>query len=228
VCEHTFVVSVNDKGNIAELEIAAAAVRLGISVFKPLSEHARSDLVLEIGGRLFRVQCKWGRLSRDESALIVRTAGSRCSPNGYVFSPYTEDDVALFGVYSGELDRSFLLPVSIVSGKHGLHLRLKAPRNGQRACINLADNFEFNGAVAQLGERRAGSAKVRGSSPLSSTSSSEPPVTLGADPFRDRFGYWMDRAAAGEEVLITRRGKPLVRPAPAGPSDATGWNRQWR
>jgi hypothetical protein len=31
----------NDKGPIAELEIAAAAVRLGVTVFKPLTEHAR-------------------------------------------------------------------------------------------------------------------------------------------------------------------------------------------
>jgi len=43
------------------------------------------------------------------------------------------------------------------------------------------------------------------------------PITVGANPFRDRFGYWMERAADGEEVLITRRGKPLVRLGPAGP-----------
>jgi hypothetical protein len=43
-----FVLMPNDKGPIAELEIAAAAVRLGVSVFKPLSEHLRADLVFEI------------------------------------------------------------------------------------------------------------------------------------------------------------------------------------
>src|SRR3954453_735577 len=50
-----------------------------------------------------------------------------------------------------------------------VHLRVDEPRNGQRAAIKWAANYEFPGAVAQLGERRAGSAKVRGSSPLSST-----------------------------------------------------------
>ncbi|MBV9917859.1 MAG: hypothetical protein JO153_15245 [Solirubrobacterales bacterium] len=49
----------NVKGNVAELEIAAAAVRLGIPVLKPLSEHGRCDLALEIAGKLWRVQCKW-------------------------------------------------------------------------------------------------------------------------------------------------------------------------
>jgi prevent-host-death family protein len=34
---------------------------------------------------------------------------------------------------------------------------------------------------------------------------------LGAHEFRNHFGYWMERAAAGEEVRVSRHGKPLVR-----------------
>ena len=34
--------------------------------------------------------------------------------------------------------------------------------------------------------------------------------------FRNRFGYWMERAAAGDEILITRRGRRF---APLGPAD---------
>jgi hypothetical protein len=97
-------------------------------------------------------------------------------------------------------------------------MRLTPPRNNQRACINLAEDYEFAGAVAQLGEHRAGSAKVRGSSPLSSTSSSssEPtPISVGSNPFRDQLGYWMDVVAAGQEVIVTRHGKPRLRLSPA-------------
>jgi prevent-host-death family protein len=39
-------------------------------------------------------------------------------------------------------------------------------------------------------------------------------VTVGANPFRDKLGYWMDRVAAGEEVIITRRGRPRFRMLP--------------
>ncbi|MGI8714307.1 MAG: type II toxin-antitoxin system Phd/YefM family antitoxin [Solirubrobacteraceae bacterium] len=60
----------------------------------------------------------------------------------------------------------------------------------------------------------AGSQKVRGSSPLSSTSSPEP-TRLGANAFRDGFGSWMDRVAAGQEVVITRHGRPRIRLSPA-------------
>ena len=34
---------------------------------------------------------------------------------------------------------------------------------------------------------------------------------VGAHEFRNRFGWYMERAAAGEEILVTRRGKPKLR-----------------
>ena len=33
---------------------------------------------------------------------------------------------------------------------------------------------------------------------------------VGAHEFRNRFGWYMERAAAGESFVITRRGKPLA------------------
>jgi prevent-host-death family protein len=38
---------------------------------------------------------------------------------------------------------------------------------------------------------------------------------LGAHEFRERFGYYMERAAAGEELLIRRHGRPFARLLPA-------------
>jgi prevent-host-death family protein len=40
---------------------------------------------------------------------------------------------------------------------------------------------------------------------------------VGADSFRVRFGYWLERVRAGEDVLVTRRGMPLVRLSAAVP-----------
>ena len=153
---------------MAEAEIAAAATRLGITVLKPLSEHGRYDLVFDLGTRLARVQCKWGRLDRSGDVISVPVGGSRLTPGGYVRSSYSDDEIDYLAVYCGELDRSFLLSAAHVVGKHGIHLRLAAPRNGQRACITLAADVEFSGAVAQLGERRRGTAEATGSSPVSS------------------------------------------------------------
>ena len=67
-------------------------------------------------------------------------------------------------------------------------------------------------------------AEVRGSSPLSSTPQSDGDggeITVGAHQFRNHFGYWMERAAAGEEILITRRGRRYARLGPPDPQLAT-------
>ncbi len=118
-------------------------------------------------------------------------------------------------MYSDGLDRSFLLPVTLVAGREQIQLRVAPARNGQRACTNLAENFEFEGAIAQLGERLSGTQEVVGSSPTSSTPSLEDPIMVGSNPFRDKLGYWMQRVAGGQEVLVTHRGKPRVRLSPA-------------
>jgi len=105
------------KGGIAEIEIAAAPVRLGVPVLKPLTEHGRYDLVFEIGHQLLRVQCKWAALTEDRSVVTVRTGGSRCTSRGYVTSSYAEGEIDLLAVYCGDLDRCYLLPVALVAGR---------------------------------------------------------------------------------------------------------------
>ena len=42
-----------------------------------------------------------------------------------------------------------------------------------------------------------------------------------APEFRNHFGYWMERAAAGDEVVITRRGRRFARLVPPDPQLAT-------
>ena len=208
----------NAKGAIAESAIRLAAIRSGVGVYQPTTGHSRADLLFEIADDLYRVQVKWGRLSTDGGAVIVQVGGSSLSPRGYVRSTYSAAEVDLLAIHCGELDRSFLVPISMFEGLQSLCLRLTPPRNNQRACINLAEEYEFAGAVAQLGERRHGMAEARGSSPLSSTSSPslEPTViTVGSNPFRDRLGYWMDVVAAGQEVIVTRRGRRRLRLTPA-------------
>jgi prevent-host-death family protein len=207
-----FVLSTNAKGNVAELAIAKEAAKLGLGVLKPLTEHERYDLVLEVGGVLFRVQCKWASLLRAQSVVAVRLSGYRCTTGGCVRSIYTESEVDLVAAYCAELDASYLLPISLVARRRQIHLRLRPPLNAQRACINLAPEYEFPGAVAQLGERVTGSHEVRGSSPLSSTNLDRSTAfDVGAHEFRERFGYYIERAAAGDDVLVRRHGRPLVR-----------------
>jgi prevent-host-death family protein len=209
----------NLRGTIGEMAIAFEAVQLGVEVFKPLSEHSRCDLVFGISGRLYRVQCKSARRSGD--VLQINLVSSWHTPQGYVRNKYTAAEVDLVAAHCHELRRNYLIPFDRVEeGKSGIHLRLVPPRNGQRAAVHFAAQYELSGAVAQLGERRRGTPKATGSSPVSSTSSPEADgseITVGAHEFRNKLGFWMQRVAAGDEVVITRRGRRFARLGPPDP-----------
>jgi prevent-host-death family protein len=207
----------NRKGNAAELAIAAEAAQLGLSVLTPLTEHERYDLVLGIAGRLFRIQCKWA--SCHEDVIRVRLSSSYHSPTrGYVKSTYAADEIDAIAIHCADLGRNYLLPIELFAGRSTAYLRLRAARNNQRAALNWASDYEFPGAVAQLAERFAGSEEARGSNPLSSTSLEESSevatdniIDVGAHQFRNHFGYYMEQAAAGAEIVVSRRGRPYVR-----------------
>ena len=103
------------------------------------------------------------------AVVQVRTSTCRHTPlNGYLRTTYTADEIDAVAVYCADLDECYYLPIAVVADKTNLHLRLSPARNNQKIGVTMADDYRL-GAVAQLGERRAGSAKVRGSSPLSST-----------------------------------------------------------
>jgi hypothetical protein len=202
----------NRKGNVAELAIAKEAAELGLSVFAPLTEHERYDLIVGIEGRLLRVQCKWARMSGD--VVIANLARNRRGPDGYVRRSYSSDEVDAFGIYCGKLDECFLVPIEEIAGQWRIQLRLGPPRNGQRAGLHFAEKYRL-GAVAQLAERCRGTAEVGGSNPPSSTAQAPAAEEVGAHKFRNHFGYYMEQAAAGTEILIRRHGKAYARLGPA-------------
>ena len=213
---------------MAELAIAAEAARLGLTVLMPMTEHERYDLVLGVSKRLLRVQCKWGAC--DGETISVRLTSSYHSPTrGYVTRTYARDEVDAIAVYCEATGKCYLLPIESVAGLGLFTLRLSPARNNQRAALNFAAEYEFPGAVAQLEERVAGSDEVRGSSPLSSTADivSAPTETVGAHEFRNRFGVYLERAAAGAEISISRHGRPYARLVPAAAANGDSFADQF-
>src|SRR4051794_26538532 len=140
------------KGAIAETAFAPHATRLGFDVYRPVAEGGRFDLILGVGPRLLRVQCKWGRLRGDVVAAMLRT--NRRAAEGYRTTTYTAKEIDAFAIHCCELNASYLIPITAVEGQTHLHLRLAPSKNNQKMSIHWASEYEL-GAIAQLGERRA-------------------------------------------------------------------------
>jgi hypothetical protein len=142
------VLSSDQKGAVAELEIATRAAELGIGVWAAYTVE-RYDLIFDLRPGLVRVQCKWASVYRD--VIVVRCDRNRRNRAGLVRRFYSPDEIDAFAAYCAEVDRCYFLP------------------------LNWARNYEFaatlgrRGAIAQLGERRLGMAEVAGSSPAGST-----------------------------------------------------------
>ena len=142
------MLTTDQKGAIAESAIAAAAIRLGLGVYRPLVEGGRYHLILEAASTLLRTQCKW--VPRHGDVLVVRCYSCRRAREGLRKRAYTSSEVDLIAGYCEELDRCFALPASRFDGRIEIQLRLVPSRNNQRRGINWADEFDFGARLTAL------------------------------------------------------------------------------
>ena len=155
------VLTTNQKGAIAEAAIVKEAVRLGIGVFKPVADE-RCDFIFDLRPRLVRVQCKSAQMLGD--VLVARLYSARRARAGLVRRLYSADDIDAFAIYCQGNDRCYWLDAGTWAARSQVYLRLEGTKNNQAEGINWASDHEFAGtlmaqlgAVAQLGERLAGS-----------------------------------------------------------------------
>jgi hypothetical protein len=146
------VLSTGQKGAIAESAVLQAAVRLGLEVAIPFAPR-RYDLILDLGPRLLRVQCKWA--SRDGDVVVVRCYTSRRAREGFVHRGYEVGEIDAVAAYCAELDRCYLIPVSAIHGRRNVQLRLGPTANNQERGIRWANRYEL-GSVEWDEFRRSG------------------------------------------------------------------------
>ena len=128
------------RGDITEINVAAALMRSGRRVLRPISTGLRYDLLIDNGGGEFwRVQCKTGLLKDGYIVFRVRNFDAR-RPNGVSYRGQIES----FGVFCPENGRTYLVPMAaLLASDSTARLRLRPARNGQRARVRLAAEFEI-------------------------------------------------------------------------------------
>ncbi len=133
---------------MAEAAVATAAMELGLTVLRPLSEGRRYDIVIDCEPTLLRVQCKLAR--RHLGVLVVALQTNRCTPDGYVSTSYTATEVDAIAAYDPENRRCFLIPIREAAGRRAVHLRVERARNNQATGIKWARDYEFDATISRL------------------------------------------------------------------------------
>ncbi|MBC7929774.1 MAG: hypothetical protein H7Z38_04315 [Rubrivivax sp.] len=124
-----------EKGNLSEARILAALVAAGYLVSVPFGSGHKYDFVVDDLARLFRVQCKTGRVKNG--ALVFNSysqSGNGATKQGY------HGLADLFAVLNPESGEVYLVPVESF-GTTGINLRLIPTLNGQAQKINWAVDY---------------------------------------------------------------------------------------
>jgi hypothetical protein len=129
-----------DVGERSEAIIFAELVKRGHQVLIPYGTNHRYDIVIDVGGRFLRAQCKTGRLRKG--TIIFATASTRANTLRAYTKPYDADQIDLFLIYCPETDRVYALDVGEAASGHGA-LRVDPAANGQAKRIRWAADHEL-------------------------------------------------------------------------------------
>lgn len=125
-------------GDISVARILARLLEPERVVSIPFGDNARDDIVVEIDGRLLRVQCKTGRL---EGGAIVFPVSSSTAHRGGGRRSY-HGAVDAFAVHCPDTAQILMVPFDAVADcRKEARLRVAESLNGQRQGIRPAAPF---------------------------------------------------------------------------------------
>jgi hypothetical protein len=134
------VASLKEKGDLAELMVAADLRRRGFKLAFPYGEDWDYDLIIERDGCLERVQVKH---AKSDGATIVVNARSLSLTNGKVRSVkhYTAEIIDWLAVYDPTSDCCYYIPAAeLKDGVWSVNLRLKPPAR-RRKNVRFARDY---------------------------------------------------------------------------------------
>lgn len=135
------------KGNITEVECMLAFLKLGYNVLMPYGDCERYDFVVDIEGKLLKIQVKTSSDSHiDEGYIIFKCANKTTKEGQFVRHPYTKEQIDYF--MTSYNDQCYLIPVEETSTEK--RLRFTPPKNGQLKGISFAKDYELEKMVKTI------------------------------------------------------------------------------
>lgn len=134
-------------GNLTEINCLKAFTELGYGVSIPFGDCLRYDLIVDIKGKLYKIQCKTANTNYIEEGFITFRCDNTTTKNGtIVHNSYTEEEIDYFATYYN--NKCYLVPVGECSREK--KLRFTPPKNGQIKGISFAEEYEIERMVEKL------------------------------------------------------------------------------
>ena len=122
------------------MQVAKCFLELGYQVCQPLVADSRYDFIVDIKGKLLKIQVKTSHLSDDKSYFEFATSTSHTNTQGTVNRSYTSEEIDYFAtIYQ---DECYIIKVEDC-GSRVQRLRLELPKNKQTERIKFAKDYKL-------------------------------------------------------------------------------------
>jgi len=119
------------KGDIAEQSVLLFALKMGWGVSKPIGDRLPYDLILDVDGKLVRIQVKSAWLDTVKQNYVVDNRRTKTNRRQMVRSLYSVEDFDFALVYIDDIDVFYVFP-SLVFVSYGSEIHLVETEKRQR------------------------------------------------------------------------------------------------
>ena len=107
------------KGITTEIYVAAYLLSLGYNVSQPLCQDSKYDLIVDVNGKLLRLQVKTARIT-DKNSITFNCRSTTKNSSTHKSRSYGVDEIDYFATYWNH--KVYLVPVGQCSSEKRLHL----------------------------------------------------------------------------------------------------------
>lgn len=127
------------KGNITEIETILSFMKLGYNVLIPYGDCERYDYVVDINGRLIKIQTKTSRSINNGESFSFSCRSSNKKDGKIIHRKYTCEEIDYFATMFNE--NCYLIPTK-ECGTDKI-IRVLPTKNGQTKRISWAEDYEI-------------------------------------------------------------------------------------
>lgn len=139
------------KGLLTELHCLEDCTSLGFQCLKPLNDSSKYDVVIDVNGRFYRVQCKTAKWCNntieEQSAFEISTCCMTTNTKSTTRHKYSANEIDYF--YTWFNGQGYLVSINEASGV-SFRWRYEYPKTNQKQGIHIADNYKIEEVLKHL------------------------------------------------------------------------------
>ena len=143
------ILDTKQKGNLTELQCITACYELGYNVSIPYGENSRYDFILDIDGKLLKIQVKTSRnkksIKNPKDAIVFTCRSSNTNASGNTYHRYTKEQIDYFATYWD--GKCYLVQVEECNIEKTLWF--SSPANSQKNMISMASDYELTKTLSK-------------------------------------------------------------------------------